>query len=207
MIKTFSCVICAATVTKPKSYAYKAGRACRSHQDAQTAHDVAETAKAEALKTAQTPKRMQNFNPLDIRHPDYYCWCCKKDGTPQHEVYQRLLINIAKAELQGHKFNPFDPNTPAYVMTRDELGVLIQRFAVDASYPDWKRKQILKGAGDKILLTRMSECIVLCTECASTYEFGPNPTNLTEENYVRLKAAGFFAQPIFDETSDHSEPK
>ena len=40
--KTFKCAICGEEITKPKSYAYKNGRACRTHEGVQEYHDKSE---------------------------------------------------------------------------------------------------------------------------------------------------------------------
>ena len=197
--KTFQCVICQAEVSKPQSYAYKNGRACRHHPEVQESHNASEQAKKEDLEQskerAEHPRwnrdRIQPMMPSDdifktmgIKDPNKHCWCCHKDGIYEHIVFERFLINISKVELQSSdpvpafevKDGVFRPNQQIQDIVRKELGedkVILRRIEVSSEYPDWKLKQVLnkKNQQDKIQLVHMTGMIVLCMDCAKEYQF------------------------------------
>lgn len=198
--KTFQCVICGAEVSKPQSYAYKDGRACRHHPEVQEAHNTSEEAKKANLE--QSKYRAENpghrwkhlhqpemssdemFAAMGTKDPNKHCWCCHKDGIYEHIIMERFLINMSKAELRSNEPVPvFDisdgkigPNQQVRDAVRKELGedkVALRRIEVSSDYPDWKLRQVLnqKGRQDKTQLVRMTGMIVLCKDCAKEYEF------------------------------------
>lgn len=197
--KTFTCVICQAEVSKPQSYAYKNGRACRHHPEVQEAHGESEQAKKADLE--QSKYRAENpgwrwknkqpelssdemFSAMGIKDPNKHCWCCHKDGIYEHIIMERYLINMSKAELRSSdpipafeiKDGNFVPNQQVQEMVRKELGedkATLRRLDVATDYPDWKLKQVLnkKNQQDKMQLVRMTGMIVLCKECAKEYQF------------------------------------
>ncbi len=198
--KTFTCVICQAEVSKPQSYAYKDGRACRHHPEVQEAHTSSEQAKKDNLeqskyraenpghrwKHLREPEMTRNemFTAMGLKDPNKHCWCCHKDGVYEHIVLERYLINFSKSELQKPETVPvFEviegqlvPNQEVRDKVRQDLGnyeVVLRRMDVPKDYPDWKLKQVLnqKGREDKMQLVRMTGIIVLCKDCANEYDF------------------------------------
>lgn len=197
--KTFQCVICQAEVSKPQSYAYKDGRACRHHPEVQENHSVSEEAKKADLK--QSKQRAENpglryglkdhqqepyemLKQFGIKNPNEHCWCCHKEGVYEYIIAQRYLVNMSKAELRSSEpVSPFEIKDGAIThnqqvrdAVRKELGedkVALRRIPVTSEYPGWKLSQVLnpKGKQDKVQLVRMTEMIVLCKDCATQYEF------------------------------------
>lgn len=197
--KTFQCVICQAEVSKPQSYAYKNGRACRHHPEVQESHNASEQAKKEDLEQSKrrAERPVWNFNKnqpsmtgdemftaMGIKDPNKHCWCCHKDGVYEHLIYERFLINFSKAELKSSdpvatfevKDGVFGLNQQIIEAVKKELGednVILRRIEVSSEYPDWKLKQVLnkKNQQDKIHLVHMTGLIVLCVDCAKEYQF------------------------------------
>lgn len=197
--KTFQCVICQAEVSKPQSYAYKEGRACRHHPEVQEAHVSNEQAKKVDLEQskhrAERPAwnfnksqpemtRDEMFTAMGLKDPNKHCWCCHKDGVYEHIIMERYLINMSKVELQSSEPIPafeikdgnFIPNQQVQEMVRKELGedkATLRRLDVESDYPDWKLKQVLnkKNQQDKMQLVRMTGIVVLCKDCAKEYHF------------------------------------
>ena len=196
--KTFQCVICQAEVSKPQSYAYKDGRACRHHPEVQEAHGVSEQAKKNDLehskqraerpawnfnKNQPSMNRDEMFTSMGFKDPNKYCWCCGKDGVYEHIIMERYLINMSKVELQSDKpipaFDIKDGNLVSNQQVREAVinelgeGASLRRIEVPSDYPDWKLSQVLnkKDKGDKKQLVRMTGIIVLCKDCAKEYDF------------------------------------
>ena len=197
--KTFQCVICQTEVSKPQSYAYKDGRACRHHPEVQENHIASEEAKKADLEQskhrAEPPSwnfnRTQSamtsdemFAAMGTKDPNKHCWCCHKDGVYEHIIMECYLINMSKAELQSSdpvpafeiKDGNFVPNQQVQEMVRKELGedkATLRRIDIGSDYPDWKLKQVLnkKNQQDKMQLVRMTGIIVLCKDCANEYDF------------------------------------
>ena len=196
-IKTFKCTISSEDVTKPQSYAYKEGRACRSHPEVLKVHEAAEQAKATDLKQHQHKERTDSFDSvmlyLKVRNPHEYCWCCNKEGIYKHLLAERLLISMSKCKLEGKEINVFDPNSPHYAMVREEMGdkVAIKQYSLPTMLPDWKLKQIFNGDMEKVALTKLTGIVVLCMDCAKKYEieedklFMPDPhTSLVIGSFI-----------------------
>jgi hypothetical protein len=184
--KTSTCNICHEQVSKPQSYAYNGGRACRTHPEAQAAHEAAEQAKSANLqqhKEAAAPAWKKRFDdPADesfgavmaragIRDPHSHCWCCGKDGIYAHIFAERILINMSKSKLNGDAVNPFDPNSAHYVAMRKEIGdkAVIKQFP-STMFKEWQLKQLFTKDRDKIMLTQISGIAILCNECAIEYK-------------------------------------
>lgn len=110
--KTFVCEICGqANLTKPKSYAYKKGRACRIHQeavDAKSEYDKSiEKQKSEYLARQKRFEEKRNSwnKPFDFT---LRCIGCDRSGMPAKEFFFRQILSLDMAELlHGRKINPF----------------------------------------------------------------------------------------------------
>ena len=226
--KTFQCVICQAEVSKPQSYAYKDGRACRHHPEVQEAHSVNEQAKKADLEQskhrAERPSwnfnknqpemtRDEMFSSMGFKDPNKHCWCCHKDGIYEHIIMERYLINMSKAELRSSEPIPafdvkdgvFGPNQQVRDMVRKELGedkVPLRRIEVNATYPDWKLKQVInrKNQQDKVQLVRMTGIIVLCKDCAKEYEFPwlYASQEASKEKLEHMMLVGHLIKPAID---------
>ena len=226
--KTFTCVICQAEVSKPQSYAYKNGRACRHHPEVQEAHASSEQAKKEDLEQskqrAERPAwnfnrnqpemtRDEMFTAMGMKDPNKHCWCCHKDGIYEHIVLERYLINFSKSELQKPDTVPvFEviegqlvPNQEVRDKVRQDLGnyeVVLRRMDVPKDYPDWKLKQVLnqKGREDKMQLVRMTGLIVLCKDCAKEYEFPwvYASQEASKEKLEHMMLVGHLMKPAID---------
>lgn len=226
--KTFQCVICQAEVSKPQSYAYKDGRACRHHPEVQEAHGVSEQAKKADLEQskhrAERPSwnfnknqsemtRDEMFTAMGVKDPNKHCWCCHKDGIYEHIIMERYLINMSKAELRSSEPVPvfdvkdgvFGPNEQVRDMVRKELGedkVPLRRIEVNATYPDWKLKQVInrKNQQDKVQLVRMTGMVVLCKDCAKEYEFPwlYASQEASKEKLEHMMLVGHLIKPAID---------
>jgi len=188
-IKTFKCVVCAAEVTKPKSYAFQGGRACRTHEEACSAHQAAEKAikdKLQAHKVSKIGSEVEKDfvssgkNPArlyGIRDPNTYCWRCSKEGIYETQVFTRFLVNMSKAKLKGlGESNPFSEDSPHYQLTRQELGerVVLKRFPLPERYPIWKIKQLTQANPDILWVSQTAKMVVLCYTCAHDFGFDWN---------------------------------
>lgn len=226
-IKTFQCVICNAEVTKPQSYSYKDGRACRHHPEVQEAHAASEQTKKEDIEQskqrAENPGwRWKNNQPelsheelmasMGIKDPNKHCWCCHKDGAYEHIIMERFLINMSKTELRSSEPIPafefqdgsFLPNQQVLEAVRSELGAVtpLRRIEVSNDYPDWKLNQVLnrKGKEDKKHLVRMTGMIVLCRDCSKEYDFPWKYRSETAEKHEieRMMLVGQLVKPVIE---------
>ncbi|EKD89723.1 MAG: hypothetical protein ACD_33C00002G0015 [uncultured bacterium] len=206
-IKTFKCNICEAEVTKPKSYAYKDGRACRHHPEAIKAYEDNEQLKQKDINSHKEHKSRNcsddHYNHIfNIRNPHEYCWCCKKDGIYNHLLAERVLINMSKSALQGNLVNPFNPDSQHYALTREDIGdkIAIKQFPVYTSYPDWKLKQMFNNDDNKIMLARSTGIINLCQNCATKYEFDWifDKPNFESSDLKMLATIGAAIVPVLD---------
>ena len=203
-IKTFKCVICEAEVSKPQSYLYLNGRACRHHPEVQEAHEVSENSKVANLEKHKLHiEERQEFGFSEIKNPNGYCWCCKKDGLYAHLVYERLAINLAKSRLEGTQENVFDPEATFLKKTRDEVGtIVLKRFPIPLDYPEWKLKQLFKGDPTEIQISRLSEVAVICYECANEFGFDWNYNKPKFEDakkqFETMVVVGSIMKPMVD---------
>lgn len=123
--KTFICKICGETVSKPKSYAYKDGRACRAHEETIKEHNARE-AKAvldkrreeERAKRREEDRRLEReekdalFKSIETRNAPCHC-CRRKDGLwPQDAMlehaadwhqFPHLFINRLCRAVKGEE--------------------------------------------------------------------------------------------------------
>lgn len=223
--KTFTCVICQAEVSKPQSYAYKNGRACRHHPEVQEAHCASEQAKKDDLKQskhrAENPGWRWKQDPLPateylhqfgFKDPNKHCWCCHKDGLYEHIIMERFLINMSKVELRSDKpiyafeikDGNFIPNQQVREAVIAELGeqATLRRIEVPSDYPDWKLNQVLnkKDKEDKKQLVRMTGMIVLCKDCAKEYEFPwlYASQEASKEKLEHMMLVGHLIKPAID---------
>lgn len=225
--KTFQCVICQAEVSKPQSYAYKDGRACRHHPEVQQAHEVSEKTKKVDLeyskqraerpawnfnKNQPSMNRDEMFNAMGIKDPNKHCWCCHADGIYEHIIMERYLINMSKTELRSPEPVPvFDikdgnlvPNQQVREAVISELGegISLRRLEVSSDYPDWKLSQVLnkKDKGDKKQLVRMTGIIVLCKDCAKEYDFPwlYASQEASKEKLEHMMLVGHLIKPAID---------
>ena len=221
-IKTFKCEICGEEVTKPQSYAYGAGRACRKHEAAQIVHNKNEEAKKADLeehknkprgffaRTGETKPPADLLAHYGMKNPNEHCWCCHKDGVYEHILMERYLINMSKLELKSDEpisifeveGDTIGPNKKIQEAMLAEFGdkVSLRRIEVAHEYPDWKLKQVINQnrKDDKIQLVRMTGIIVLCKECATKYEF---PWLYASDRGVSLEQMGLIGhlvKPVID---------
>lgn len=219
-IKTSKCVICGIDVTKPQSYAYKDGRACRHHPEVQHNHEIQEQAKKNDLEEHKVkPRTFGEYKEFDhesalrnmgIKNPNEYCWCCDKEGIYEHLIYERFLINMSKTELKSSESVPFfdikedkiSLNNTVLSETKKQIGnkIALRRIVVIPDYPEWKLKQILKGRSgqDRIQLVKMTGIIVLCNSCATEYDFAWERIKDKGMTVDQLSALGSFVKPLFD---------
>ena len=223
--KTFQCVICQAEVSKPQSYAYKDGRACRHHPEVQEVHVASEQVKKDELdqskyraenphwkwKSHQQPA-LQSLEDMGFKNPNKYCWCCNKDGIYEHIIMERFLINMSKVELRSDKPIPafeikdgnFVPNQQVREAVIAELGeqATLRRIEVASDYPDWKLNQVInkKGKEDKKQLVRMTGMIVLCKDCAKEYDFPwlYSCQEASKEKLEHMMLVGHLIKPAID---------
>jgi len=228
--KTYVCKICQASVTKPQSFAYKDGRACRTHPEAQQAHEQATVQQAsirdKAKRNRFSPFRQggeraeRPFEELipGFRNPNQYCWHCLKDGIYEKEVYFRILVNMSKAKLEGlGPINPFDPESPHYKLTRKDLGqnLILKRFIVE-KIPEWKLKQLVSNR-DLVMVAQIAGLVVLCTDCSAEFGFDwyfdrPKVEDISIEDMLALGQVGekigdHFAMREILNRIFHKEPK
>lgn len=226
--KTFQCVICQAEVSKPQSYAYKDGRACRHHPEVQEAHTSSEQAKKEDIEQskyrAEHPRWKFNrnqpamtsdemFAAMGTKDPNKHCWCCYKDGVYEHIIMERYLINMSKTELRSDEpvaaFDISDgkigPNEQVRTAVQNELGAGLQplrRIEVKQDYPDWKLKQVInpKNRQDKMQLVRMTGIIVLCKDCAKQYQFPWEyaADKIENRDMTKMMLIGHLIKPVVD---------
>lgn len=105
--KTFKCVICGEEVTKPKSYAYKDGRACRIHDGVQEHHDkseqerIAKSTRKELKRKERTAHKAHMWAPSpedqifmeEKLKNSHYCHVCGKTDrlTPQEFMFEHMV--------------------------------------------------------------------------------------------------------------------
>lgn len=226
--KTFQCVICQVEVSKPQSYAYKDGRACRHHPEVQEAHTSSEQAKKEDLQRskhrAERPAwnfnknqpemtRDEMFTAMGMKDPNKHCWSCHEDGVYEHIIMERYLVNMSKAELKSDKpVSPFEVvdgrlvnNQEVRTAVQAELGkdkVALRRIEVNSDYPDWKLKQVINQnrRQDKIQLVRMTGIIVLCKCCAKKFDFPWQyaTDKIDKSDFTKMALLGHLIKPAID---------
>lgn len=225
-IKTFKCIICSAEVTKPQSYAYKDGRACRHHPEVQQNHEAQEQAKKDDLEQAkhraenpgwrwknhqESKDPYEELKAFGIKNPNEHCWCCQADGAYEHLFYERFLINLSKLELRSDEpisiFSFTDdsigPNKEVQKFMKEEFGdkIPLRRIEVLPDYPDWKLNQVLsnnKNKQDKVQLVRMTGLIVLCKKCANEYQFAWPEAKDRKIDLDHLALVGHLVKPVVD---------
>ena len=206
--KTFKCVICDTEVSKPQSYAYNGGRACRTHPEVQAAHEAAEQAKSANIQQHKDqPSHRRGYshsfdNPANFRDPHSHCWCCGKDSVYAHVFAQRALINMSKSKLSGEEVNPFDANSPHHVALRKEFGgkVITKQFPA-TMFKEWQLKQLFAKDHDKVMVAQMSGIAVICIDCAKEYGIDWNynmPKDLSGEGFRTMMALGALIEPEVD---------
>lgn len=102
------CVICGNEVSKRKSYAYKDGRACKEHREAQ---EAAEKNKAKETKRVANWKRPKfksysgHDDPLIFKPR---CFVTGEPGIHQQDYMMRVVVAMHKLDLLGIKYNFFE---------------------------------------------------------------------------------------------------
>lgn len=233
--KTFTCNICNAEVSKPKSFAHLDGRACKHHQEAQDANASREQARANNLAAHKNKPRSweKGFveDPIDaptqlsefgIRDPNSYCWCCKKPGLYSHEFAKIALtaMGLARISGRGHE-DVFSPDSMvSHIVTKviNQMGLkeafVFKRFPIERDYPEWKLKQLVK---DHTLqsIAQATMLVVLCTDCSKEYEFNwfydhpkVDPANLAALSAVAREVGNKWAvEAIVKDLLDHNQPE
>lgn len=225
--KTFTCVICKAEISKPQSFAYKDGRACRHHQEAQEQHAISEQAKKDSLEQHKNKPHgfMHQHDPVEhksllahfgMKDPNEHCWSCHKDGVYEHIIIERYLINMSKVELKSDKpVSPFEVvdgkivnNQEVRTAVQAELGKdkePLRRIEVSPHYPEWKLKHILNEnrRQDKLQLVRMTGMIVLCRSCAreNNFPWQYMSDKLDKSDVTKMLMLGNLIKPVIDQVA------
>lgn len=211
-IKTFKCTVCGEEVTKPQSYAYKEGRACRSHAEVQQHFESQEKPKVNNTYKSKLadPIAFDSFDKamlrMRIKNPNEHCWCCEQEGVYESIIYERFLVNMSKVEMKSSEpiamlevsETGIRLNKLILDETRKELGdkVPLRRMPIDSNFPDRKLKDILNQ--DKLQLAHLTNNIVLCNTCATSNSFEWEYVRDNNIGVKELMALGSFAKHLFD---------
>lgn len=124
--KEYTCVICGETVSKRKSTAYKDGRACKTHTEAQEALNASqaketkrmrkmtyETACKEEIrekrilrKSKQRQKQRERMGTFIDGHR---CWCCAQLGITLQEAMTMTMLGSKVASMKGEHASLLNP--------------------------------------------------------------------------------------------------
>jgi hypothetical protein len=181
--KTFTCAICGAEVTKPKSYALADGkRACRIHQEAQDAHTQAVSSleqKREAAKhkVASSWRNHRHAYPIGC-----HCLHCKVCGVDTASLAMLRLEVMGAAKALGQDTFSFDPEAfvnklyaKAVVESYGKEPVAITRFTANTLKP-WQLKQLVANPMMREIVELVG-VVALCNDCAKDFGFErPQPT-------------------------------
>jgi hypothetical protein len=171
-----TCDVCKQEVLKAQTYHIGNGkRACRKHDGvAQTAEKLRlDRDKEQALKLEQSKEREKRKE--EHQSPDYYrqprCWLCKIEGMMERDLYQTLLIQGIKEELEGVILSPFSEE---YRQSRRKaLGIKEgETLEILTIFPLVPPHLICRKLDNNCRqAVGLAQSIILCTLCAERNEF------------------------------------
>jgi hypothetical protein len=169
---TVTCQICGQTVSKRQSFAYKEGRACKIHEEAQLkAEKREEKAKVEAeIKIKIEAQKCLRKEPGHFLKEleefrewcDSHCWGCGKEGFGRQQYYGRVLIAMEKLSQQGETVVPGlcgDQQKLREAMNLNGMALAVFPMIHD----DRKYRCFRQDVWD---VARLLGEMVLCKECA-----------------------------------------
>jgi hypothetical protein len=203
-IKEFTCSICGATVTKPKSFALGNGtRACRTHETVITEREEKEKNEKDRLKKIVEKKEEWpgpsrdtdfSFEKLSIRKPNSYCWCCSKDGIESKQlipVIMELMLEANQLNLpilnltateEDIENSEKKPTVYSYIQEK------LKRYLVERNMVQLNIFQIEKNPKIELhnfllnSLARATGVFWCCTECATQRNLHVN--KIVEKNFT-----------------------
>jgi len=174
----FTCPICGDEVSKRQSYAYKGGRACKAHQEAQEAKEKNDQSIAAKRKRVQEKFEKRRESPRDLLDPsflDRHCWSCGNEGVSRQNHATNMLLAMARERLRG-EFNLL--TNPLKTL---ELAGYTKDTRFLLQYPDSSKVNIIKEAQFPAVMLKF---VILCQHCAT--DVGYDPAQRADELAPRL---------------------
>jgi len=110
-MKMFRCNICGKEVSRRKSVAYRGGRACRTHPEAEAAMHKRIAAEKKKRVDGSKKNHWRRDTPK-VNLSKASCFCCGREGTPANVFFSRLAIAMQKAKMENKPIHPFMPDYP-----------------------------------------------------------------------------------------------
>lgn len=105
--RTYTCVICGEQVTKPRSYAYGEGRACRSHEEVQKDQIEKFQGQLKAVY-AKLAEGFKGTSPEDLNEVLKHITASLKhmlDEIHDRREYKPILSLLKQAKMIGHDYS------------------------------------------------------------------------------------------------------
>lgn len=175
IMNMFQCVVCSEQVSRPKSFAYKEGRACRTHEEVTQSAEAKMKAQEQARITAATPKKNSFHRDTSVSIISMRCFCCKDEVVRRDVFSVGMLKAIAKARSKGENENWLtDADSPVKSYLREELGVgaTVEKIADVYDVSDFSDKKIValaKGNRDTLSVMKFTNAALLCEPCAKNF--------------------------------------
>lgn len=175
VMNLFKCVVCSEQVSRPKSFAYQGGRACRSHEEVAQSAESRFKSEEHLRTTPAAPKKnmFQERQPLSVI--GMKCFCCK-DSVVRRDIFSMgMLKAIAKARSKGENENWLtDSTSPVKSYLREELGLseAVQKIADVYDVSSFSEKKIValtKANRDTLQVVRFTSTALLCEPCAKNF--------------------------------------
>lgn len=182
----FQCVVCAEQVSRPKSFAFKGGRACRTHEEVSQSAEIRFKSEEHSRTTAAAPQKNRFHTPSSPSVLSMKCFCCK-EGVVRRDIFSMgMLKAIAKARSKGENENWLtDSSSPVKSYLREELGVSadVQKIADVYDVSDFSQKKLVamtKGNRDTLQVVQFTRAALLCEPCAKNFGLARQVPTVTE---------------------------
>lgn len=183
-MSVFKCTVCGSDVTRPKSFAFNGGRACRSHPEVSQAASQRQEEQAQKLEQVVNPKPV-------AKEPSYFSYCrcfsCKSSAIKKEDWSYAMLKSMAKAKVNGEPAeNILDSSSPLHQRVRDEFGItessnikIVDRFDV-SGFSQGKLTALARGCRDTRSVMSMMGQALLCEDCAASFGLKKTPVSAQE---------------------------
>ena len=175
----FKCTVCGEDVTRPKSFSFNGGRACRKHQEVQDSAQERQKEQAKKLDKAlalQSQPKIPAWQKTPALALKCRCFSCKSTAVKKEEWADAMLVSMAKAKKNAEPSESlWDPNSPLHSRVREQLGInlgetplIVDRYDV-STFSDAKLMALARGDLAIRDVMRFTKLALLCSNCAANF--------------------------------------